>query len=104
MSQPEPLLMIPGPTNLPPEVRAAIGAPSMYHRGPGFMGLLDGCNRGLQVVFQTKNDVIILASSGTGGVEAAIVNLITPTTGCLWCAAGSSASGWPRSRHALERW
>jgi len=78
VSQPEPLLMIPGPTNLPPEVRAAIGAPSMYHRGPGFMGLLDGCNRGLQVVFQTKNDVIILASSGTGGVEAAIVNLINP--------------------------
>ena len=74
----EPLLMIPGPTNLPPEVRAAIGAPSMYHRGPNFGALLDGCNRGLQVVFQTSNDVIILSSSGTGGVEAAIVNLLSP--------------------------
>lgn len=74
----EPLLMIPGPTNLPPEVRAAIGAPSMYHRGANFGALLDGCNRGLQVVFQTASDVIILSSSGTGGVEAAIVNLLNP--------------------------
>lgn len=72
----DPLLMIPGPTNLPPEVRRAIGGPGMYHRGPQFAALLDKCNRGLQSVFQTASDVLILSASGTGGVEAAIVNLI----------------------------
>jgi aspartate aminotransferase-like enzyme len=74
----EELLMIPGPTNLPPEVREAIGRPTMYHRGAEFAALLDKCNKGLQAVFQTANDVLILSSSGTGGVEAAIVNLISP--------------------------
>ena len=72
----DPLLMIPGPTNLPPEVQRAIGGPGMYHRGPQFAALLDKCNRGLQTVFQTASDVLILSASGTGGVEAAIVNLI----------------------------
>lgn len=74
----ETLLMIPGPTNVPPQVRAAIGGPTMYHRGPEFAALLDKCNRGLQTVFQTTSDVPILSASGTGGVEAAIVNLINP--------------------------
>lgn len=72
------LLMIPGPTNLPPEVRAAIGRPTMYHRGAEFRALLEKCNEGLQTVFQTQNDVLILTSSGTGGVEAAIANLLAP--------------------------
>lgn len=72
----DPLLMIPGPTNLPPEVQEAVGGPGMYHRGPQFAALLDKCNRGLQLVFQTTGDVLILTASGTGGVEAAIVNLI----------------------------
>jgi serine---pyruvate transaminase len=72
------LLMIPGPTNLPPEVREAIGRPTMYHRGAEFAALLEKCNKGLQAVFQTANDVLILSSSGTGGVEAAIVNLVSP--------------------------
>jgi aspartate aminotransferase-like enzyme len=72
------LLMIPGPTNLPIEVQRAIGSPSMYHRGPEFAELLRHCNDGLKTVFQTENDVLILACSGTGGDEAALANLVSP--------------------------
>jgi len=72
------LMMIPGPTNLPPEVREAIGRPTMYHRGVEFTDLLQRCTAGLRDVFQTSEDVLILSCSGTGGVEAAITNLIGP--------------------------
>ncbi len=72
------LLMIPGPTNLPAEVREALSRPAMYHRGADFAALLDECTQGLKEVFQTQNDVLILTSSGTGGVEAAIVNVLSP--------------------------
>ncbi len=72
------LLMIPGPTNLPPEVQDALGKPAFYHRGSYFAELLDRCTRGLQLVYQTENPVLILTSSGTGSVEAAIVNCLSP--------------------------
>jgi len=72
------LLMIPGPTNLPPQVREALGRPSFYHRGKDFADLLAFCTDALRRVFQTSDDVLILNSSGTGGVEAAIVNTLSP--------------------------
>lgn len=74
----DPLFMIPGPTNLPEAVREAVGQPTMYHRGPEFAALLGRCTDGLRRVFQTQNDVLILSASGTGGVEAAITNVISP--------------------------
>jgi aspartate aminotransferase-like enzyme len=70
--------MIPGPTNLPPEVREALSRPSIYHRGPEFAELLATCTAGLKDVFQTSADVLILCSSSTGGVEASIVNFLSP--------------------------
>lgn len=72
------LLMIPGPTNVPPPVREALSRPSMYHRGDEFAALLADCTRRLQQVFQTQNEVLILTCSGTGAVEAAIVNVLSP--------------------------
>jgi len=74
----DPLFMIPGPTNLPEAVRQAVGSPTMYHRGAEFAALINRCTEGLQRVFQTCNDVLILSASGTGGVEAAITNVISP--------------------------
>ena len=72
----ETLLMIPGPTNVPREVREAVAGPAMYHRGPEFAALLRRCAEGLQVVFQTRSDVLMLSASGTGGLEAAVTNCI----------------------------
>jgi len=64
----DPLFMIPGPTNLPEAVRQAVGSPTMYHRGAELAALINRCTEGLQRVFQTCNDVLILSASGTGGV------------------------------------
>lgn len=84
----DPLLMIPGPTILPPEVREALSRPSMYHRGDEFAALLDECDRGLRELFGTAEPVLILSSSGTGGVEAAVVNLLSPGDRALALAGG----------------
>ncbi len=72
------LLMIPGPTNVPAAVLEALSRPSMFHRGEQFARCLQACTAGLKQVFQTRNEVLILTASGTGGVEAGIVNCLSP--------------------------
>ena len=78
MADTDPLLMIPGPTNLPPEVREVLGAASFYHRGEKMASLLKRCERGLSRLMGLTGDVLILTSSGTGALEAAITSLLSP--------------------------
>jgi aspartate aminotransferase-like enzyme len=73
-----PQLRIPGPTPCPPEVLKAMGWQMVNHRGPEFQEMLTGVTAKLKQVFQTKNDVLILTGSGTGGLEAAAVNVLSP--------------------------
>lgn len=70
--------MAPGPTPIPPEVLLAQAKPLVYHRGPGFGDLLRKVTEDLKALYKTKNDVLIWASSGTGGLECAVVNLFSP--------------------------
>ena len=77
MERPE-IIMAPGPTPVPPEVLLAQGSPLVYHRGPGYGALLREVTEGLKKVYRTKNDVLIFASSGTGGLESAVANLFSP--------------------------
>src|SRR5438034_5280413 len=70
--------MAPGPTPVPPEVLLAQGSPLVYHRGPGYGELLREVTESLKSLFKTKNDVLIFASSGTGGLESAVANLFSP--------------------------
>src|SRR2546426_9398533 len=70
--------MAPGPTPVPPEVLLAQGSPLVYHRGPGYGALLREVTEGLKKVYRTNNDVLIFASSGTGGLESAVANLFSP--------------------------
>jgi aspartate aminotransferase-like enzyme len=72
------IIMAPGPTPVPPEVLLAQGSPLVYHRGPGYGALLREVTEGLKQVYRTKNDVLIFASSGTGGLESAVANLFSP--------------------------
>jgi aspartate aminotransferase-like enzyme len=72
------LLMIPGPTPVPQSVLLAGAKPMINHRGPEFAALLAEVTAGLKRVFQTDHDVFILTASGTGGLEAAIVNVLSP--------------------------
>jgi aspartate aminotransferase-like enzyme len=71
-------LRVPGPTPCPPEVLKAMGWPMINHRGPEFKKILTDVTAKLKTVFQTKNDVLILTGSGTGGLEAAAVNVLSP--------------------------
>ncbi len=71
-------LRIPGPTPCPPEVLQAMAWPMINHRGPEFKRILHDVTDKLKQIFQTKNDVFILTGSGTGGLEAAIVNTLSP--------------------------
>jgi aspartate aminotransferase-like enzyme len=71
-------LRIPGPTPLPSEVLQALSQQMINHRGPKFGQMLNGITANLKQLFQTKNDVFLLTSSGTGGLEATIVNTLSP--------------------------
>lgn len=67
-------LRIPGPTPIPPQVREALSRQMINHRGPEFAELLARVTKNLQTVFQTKNDVLLFPSAGTGMMEATVVN------------------------------
>lgn len=71
-------LRIPGPTPLPPEVRAALGRQMVNHRGREFEAIMGEVHRGLQYFFATENPVLTFPAAGTGGLEAAIANLCSP--------------------------
>ena len=81
-------LRIPGPTPLPPSVLEALSQPMISHRGAEFQRLFKGLLVDLKAVFQTENDILLLASSGTGALEAAIVNTITPGEHVLAVSVG----------------
>ena len=71
-------LRIPGPTTLPESVREAGSRQMVNHRGPEFKALLGRVTAGLQRGFRTDNDVLLLTASGTGGLEAMVVNFLSP--------------------------
>jgi serine---pyruvate transaminase len=72
------IFMAPGPTPVPPEVLLAQGSPLVYHRGPGYGQLLREVTENLQELMKTTSDVLLLTSSGTGGLESAVTNLCSP--------------------------
>ena len=78
MSRFEPNLRIPGPTGLPPSVREAGGRQMVNHRGEEFKALLRRVSDGMKPYFGTTNDVILLTCAGTGALEAAVVNTLSP--------------------------
>jgi len=87
-------LLTPGPTPLPPQVSEAMSRPIIHHRTPQFQAILKEATDGLKYVFQTKNDVFILASSGTGAMEAAVINLLSPGDTVLTVHGGKFGERW----------
>ena len=82
-------LMLPGPTPIPPRAQLALGRPMINHRGPEFGAMFTECLEGVQWLYQTTGDVALLpASSGTGSLEAAIVNVLSPGDAVLALVAG----------------
>ncbi len=72
------LIMLPGPTNIPTRVANAMLRPIINHRGPEFRELHSRIIDNAKYVFGTKNDLFVLTSSGTGGVECAVRNICSP--------------------------
>ncbi|MCX5749900.1 MAG: alanine--glyoxylate aminotransferase family protein [Candidatus Saganbacteria bacterium] len=71
-------LMIPGPTPVPTRVLSAMNKQMINHRGPSFSSIIKEIVEGVKWAYQTQNDIITLTTSGTGGMEAAIVNFLSP--------------------------
>jgi len=87
-------LLTPGPTPLPPLVLEAMSRPIIHHRTPQFQEILKEATEGLKYVYQTKNDVFVLASSGTGAMEAAVVNLLSAGDNALVVQGGKFGERW----------
>jgi aspartate aminotransferase-like enzyme len=87
-------LMTAGPTPVPPAVSQAMAAPMLYHRSPAFDELYARVLGKLPLVFQTGNDVLAFAASGSGAMESAVANLVRPGTPVLACAAGKFGERW----------
>ena len=76
MSSKQKLIMLPGPTNVSERVMRAMLQPVINHRGDTFRTLYKGVQEKSKHLFQTQQDVIVFSSSGTGGVEAAVWNIV----------------------------
>ena len=87
-------LLTPGPTPLPPEVSEAMARPIIHHRTPQFQAVLKEAIVGLKYVYQTKGDVFILASSGTGAMEAGVVNLLSGGDTAITIQGGKFGERW----------
>lgn len=87
-------LMTAGPTPIPPEVSQVMAEPVLYHRSPAFVKLYERVLGRLEHVFQTGNDVLAFAGSGSGALESAVSNLVRPGVGVLACAAGKFGERW----------
>jgi alanine-glyoxylate transaminase/serine-glyoxylate transaminase/serine-pyruvate transaminase len=87
-------LQIPGPTNVPLAVLAAIAQPTIDHRGPDFRRLAIEVLAGIAEIFQTRGPVVIYPASGTGAWEAALVNTLSPGDTVLMTETGHFASLW----------
>ncbi len=87
-------LLTPGPTPLPPEVCQAMARPIIHHRTPQFQAILKEATEGLKYVYQTASDVFILTSSGTGAMEAAVANLLSPGDTAITIEGGKFGERW----------
>lgn len=87
-------LRVPGPTPIPDRVARAASRPMINHRGPEFAALLRDVEEGMRWALRTDNSVLLYPCSGTGGLEAAVVNLVSPGERALFCTVGAFGERW----------
>jgi len=87
-------LFTPGPTPLHPAVQEALARPILHHRTDEFRAVFKDCIAGLKSFLKTTDDVLILASSGTGAMEAALVNVLSTGDAMLALVAGNFGQRW----------
>jgi aspartate aminotransferase-like enzyme len=87
-------LLSPGPTPIPNQIALAMSETMIHHRTPQFNQVFEEARQGLKKLFGTKNDVLMLASSGTGAMEAAVANLFSPGDKVLVINGGKFGERW----------
>jgi aspartate aminotransferase-like enzyme len=87
-------LFTPGPTPLHPAVQEALARPIVHHRTDEFRALMKDCREGLMRFLKTGSDVLVLACSGSGTMEAALTNVLSPGETMLALVAGSFGERW----------
>jgi serine---pyruvate transaminase len=87
-------LMTAGPTPLPPAVSQAMAQPMLYHRAPAFVEVYARALDRLKLVFETGNEVLVFASSGSGAMESAVANLVRAGEPALVASCGKFGERW----------
>lgn len=90
------MLMIPGPTPVPEQVLLALAKHPIGHRSGDFSKIIAEVTEGLKWLHQTQNDVLILAASGTGAMEAGIINFLSPGDRVLVGVNGKFGERWAK--------
>jgi len=87
-------LLAPGPTPVPDRVLLAMAQPMIHHRTPQFSAIFAEVKEDLKYLFQTKQDVLILAASGTGAMEGSVTNLFSPGDEVIVINGGKFGERW----------
>ena len=87
-------LFTPGPTPVPPRVLAALAEPVLHHRGPDFREVYARCLGRLAEIARTEREVLLYTASGTGLMESAVANLLSPGDRTLVVSAGYFGERW----------
>ena len=87
-------LFTPGPAPIPPEVLLEMARPMIHHRTPEFSTALDQARERMRPLFGTRQEVILLAASGTGAMEAAVTNLLAPGEHAVYVNGGKFGERW----------
>ena len=95
-------LLTPGPTPVPPESLLAMAEPIIHHRTDEFRKILSEVTEGLKYIHQTKNDIFIFSSSGTGAMEAAVANILSAGDKALAVIGGKFGERWKEIAEAYK--
>jgi len=87
-------LLAPGPTAIPPEVLLKMAEPILHHRNPLFEEVVAEVRENLKWLFGTKNEVLFFASSGTGAMEGAVTNMLSPGDKAICVRSGKFGERW----------
>jgi aspartate aminotransferase-like enzyme len=87
-------LMTPGPTPVAPETQLAMAQPIIHHRAPQFMEILGEVREGLKYLFQTQQEVLIFAATGTGAMEGAVANTLSAGDTAIVVDGGKFGERW----------
>jgi len=95
-------LLTPGPVTIPPEIALKEALPIFHHRTDEFATAYKNIAKSLKYVFQTENEVYILSASGTGSMEMAVTNLLSPGDKIIVASCGNFGDRWAEIARGYE--